>query len=63
VYDATPSVEGLTYYCETKGPFCGYDRVGSQSWDEFLAGGPPANVEMPPSIAAEIRAYALECRR
>jgi hypothetical protein len=38
---------------------CGYDRAGSQSWDEFLAVGPPANVQMPPSIAAEIRAHAI----
>lgn len=58
-YDVTASAEGLTYHCEIQGPFCGYDRVGSQSWDELLAVGPLANVEMPSSIAAEIRAYAL----
>lgn len=56
-YDASASQGGLSYGCEIKGPFCGYDGQGSQSWDEFLAAGPPERIHMPASIAAEIRAH------
>lgn len=58
-FDATPSEEGIAYGCDTNGPFGGYDRVGAQTWDEFLAAGAPERVQMPPGIAAQIRAYAL----
>jgi hypothetical protein len=61
-YDATASPHGLSYGCEIQGPFCGYDRLGAQSWEEFLTVGPPARIRMPASIAAEIRAYALTRR-
>lgn len=46
-----------------EGPFCGYDSMGSQTWDEFLAIGPPARIHMPASIAAKIKAYALARKR
>jgi hypothetical protein len=59
-YDADASSEGLSYYCEIQGPFCGYDAVGKQSWSEFLALGPPTNIEMPSDIADQIRRYATE---
>lgn len=59
VYDATASAEGVTYGCEIQGPFCGYDREGSQTWDELLTVGPPANVRMPTLVEAEIRAFGL----
>jgi hypothetical protein len=62
-YDASASDDGLAYGCEIQGPFCGYDAVGKQTWDEFLASGPPPNISMPPSIASEIRDYALEQQR
>jgi len=58
-YDVTASAAGLEYYCEIQGPFCGYDRVGAQTWAEFVAAGPLEKGQMPASIAAEIRAYAL----
>jgi hypothetical protein len=58
-YDATASPNGLAYGCAIKGPFCGWDAQGSQTWAEFLAHGPPAEIEMPAAIAAEIRAFAL----
>jgi hypothetical protein len=57
-YDVTATREGLSYYCEIQGPFCGYDAVGKQSWDEFLSAGPLRQVQMPSSIEAEVRAYA-----
>lgn len=38
--------------------YCGYDAVGAQTWDEFLASGPPDNVQMPDAIADEVCAYA-----
>lgn len=58
VYDVCATVEGLAYGCEIQGPFCGYDAVGTQTWDEFLTSGPPDNVQMPDAIADEVCAYA-----
>lgn len=58
-YDATTTETGLEYGCEIKGPFCGYDGQGAQTWQEFLDAGPPAKIRMPGDIAASIRAYAL----
>jgi hypothetical protein len=62
-YDATASEEGVEYYCEIQGPFCGYDREGSQTWAEFFAEGPPAKIGMPGAIADAIRDYARELGR
>ena len=62
-YDATASPDGISYNCEIQGPFCGYDAVGSQSWEQFLNAGPLERVEMPADIAAEIRAFGLALRR
>ena len=61
-YDAVASSDGLAYGREIKGPFCGYDAQGTQTWAQFLADGPPAKIEMPAAIAAEIRAYARDSR-
>lgn len=62
-YDATASAEGIEYYCEIQGPFCGYDKVGAQSWEEVLQHGPPTNIHMPESIADAIRSFAVERKR
>jgi hypothetical protein len=61
-YAATASAKGLSYVCEIDGPFCGCDSAGSQSWEEFEAEGPPNRIQMPASIADEIRAH-LGARR
>lgn len=57
-YYAEASPQGLSYHCEIQGPFCGYDAVGGQTWDEFVTNGPLATVQMPTWIAEEIRAIA-----
>ena len=57
-FDATASDQGVEYYADTKGPFCGYDRCGNQTWAEFLAKGPPDDIGMPASIVEEIREFA-----
>ena len=58
-HDATAGSDGLSYGVEIQGPFCGWDPAGSQSWEGLLSAGPPSAMAMPPSIAAEVRAYAL----
>ncbi|MBX3227812.1 MAG: hypothetical protein KIT84_15755 [Labilithrix sp.] len=58
-YDVTASAGGLDYGCEIKGPFCGWDPCLWQSWDAFLTAGAPAYMQMPASIAEEIRTYAV----
>lgn len=62
-YDVRASAEGLFYYCEIQGPFCGYDAEGWQSWEEFLTVGAPAEFQMPAWIAAEISAHAASVTR
>lgn len=59
-YDATATSKGVAYGVDIKGPACGWAQAGTQSWEEYLASGPPSHIEMPASIAAEIRAFALE---
>lgn len=56
----TASGDKLLYGREIQGPFCGYDGIGSQTWDELLTNGPLLDV--PDAIATDIRAY-VERRR
>lgn len=62
-YDATASPVGVTYGCEIQGPFCGYDEVGTQTWEEVLQNGPPTNIHMPDDIAESIRSFAIARKR
>jgi len=59
-YDATATSEGVAYGVDVKGPACGWAQAGSQTWEEYLASGPPRHLHMPESIASEVRAFALE---
>lgn len=58
-YDANTTEVGLSYGRDIDGPFCGYDAQGMQTWEEFLALGPPDDFRMPAAIEADIRAHIL----
>lgn len=62
-YEAPEAPKTGGGFWEWDGPFCGYDAVGEQTWEQFLSAGPLKDVRMPSWIEAEIRAYAKVVRK